>query len=143
MKMMQKKNKLKKKFNRLNNLNLKIKSIEKILETVDSNSFHGLWDVAQSKFYLNQGFLDEINRVAQRIHLKELGPFFYYGKSLKSGNILVFKMKDENSFPAAQLENNWEQIATPEAMQWENKYLWCFELNQRLELETGFDKCTF
>ncbi|KNZ59909.1 uncharacterized protein VP01_1645g7 [Puccinia sorghi] len=29
---------------------------------------------AQSEFYLNQGFLDEINRAAQRIHVEKLGP---------------------------------------------------------------------
>ncbi|KNZ62554.1 hypothetical protein VP01_12566g1, partial [Puccinia sorghi] len=69
-------------------------------------------------------------------------PVFYYGKSqsqtffpsktLPNNNspifivlteihhFLVLKVKDEDLFPAAKLEKNWEQIATPEAMQWKN-----------------------
>ena len=52
-------------------------------------------------------------------------------------------MKDEDLFPAAQLEKNWEEIATPQAMEWKNKYAMCFELTERIKLETGFDKFTF
>ncbi|KNZ50061.1 hypothetical protein VP01_4620g3 [Puccinia sorghi] len=92
-------------------------------------------------------------------------PFFYYGKSwsqtfflLKTvpnnsqtifmsmterRHFVVLKMKDENLFPVAQLERNWEQIATPEVIQGKNRYLRCFEFTQRLKLETGFDKYTF
>ncbi|KNZ59948.1 hypothetical protein VP01_1639g15 [Puccinia sorghi] len=64
---------------------------------------------------------------------------FYYGKSwsqklfpltnlpknnppifiglTESQHFVVLKMKDENVFLVAQLEKNWKQIATPEAMQ--------------------------
>ncbi|KNZ59877.1 hypothetical protein VP01_164g8 [Puccinia sorghi] len=92
-------------------------------------------------------------------------PIFYYGKSwsqafflsttlpnnnppifiglTESQHFLVLKMKDDNLFPAAPLESKWEQIATPEAMWWKNSYLRCFELTQRLKLETGFHKFTF
>ena len=52
-------------------------------------------------------------------------------------------MKDEDLFPAAQLEKNWEIIATPEAMQWKDKYRRCFDLTQMIKMQTGFDKCTF
>ena len=142
----------------------------------------------RSEFYLNQGFLDEVDRVARRIHVDESGPcdidhwmsmpttghlmaevynrpVFYYGKSwsqtffpsttIPNGNppffigltesrhFVALKMKDENLFPAAQLEKNWEQIATPEALRWKDRYKRCFELTQRIKLETGFDKCTF
>ena len=77
-------------------------------------------------------------------------PVFYYGKSwsqtffpsttlpnnnppifiglTESQDFVVLKMKDENLFPAAQLEKNWEIIATPEAMQWNDKYRRCFDL---------------
>ncbi|KNZ49373.1 hypothetical protein VP01_505g1 [Puccinia sorghi] len=140
----------------------------------------------QSEFYLNQGFLDEIDRVAQRIHVDELGPcdidhwmgmstpghfmaevynrsVFYYGKSwsqsffplttltnnnpaifiglTESRKFVVLNMKNENLFPGAQLEKKWGHIATP--MQWKNMSLKCFELTQRLILETSFDKCAF
>ncbi|KNZ53837.1 hypothetical protein VP01_3122g4 [Puccinia sorghi] len=47
-------------------------------------------------------------------------PVFYYGLT-ESWNLVVLKMKDENLFPAAQLEKNWEWIATPEAMNWKNR----------------------
>ncbi|KNZ58941.1 hypothetical protein VP01_1829g6 [Puccinia sorghi] len=40
---------------------------------------------------------------------------------MESRLCVVLKMKDENLFPAAQLEKNWEQIATPEAIQWKNR----------------------
>jgi len=142
----------------------------------------------QSKFYLDQGFLDEIDRVAWRIRFEDSGPcdidhwmsmpttghlmaevydrpVFYYGRSwsqtffplttppnnnppifiglTESRHFVVLKMKDEELFPAAQLEKNWEEIATPQAMEWKNKYAMCFELTQRIKLETGFDKFTF
>ncbi|KNZ47063.1 hypothetical protein VP01_6707g1 [Puccinia sorghi] len=158
--------------------------IDKISD-VEANGHYAFIDVqkeihknfkAQSEFYLNQGFLDEINRVAQRIHVEELGAcdidhcrmsmpmmghliswsqtFFPSTKLPKSNppsfiglkesqHFVVLKMMDENLFPAAQLEKNWEQIATLEAMQWKNRYLRCFELTQWLKLETGFDKFTF
>ncbi|KNZ48970.1 hypothetical protein VP01_528g1 [Puccinia sorghi] len=99
----------------------------------------------QSELYLNQGFLDEIKRVAQIIHVEELGPcdIYHWMRMPTMGlteiqNSVVLKMKGENLFPAAQLENNWEQIATPEAMQWKNRYMSCFELTQRLKLEILF-----
>ncbi|KNZ43711.1 hypothetical protein VP01_994g5 [Puccinia sorghi] len=43
----------------------------------------------------------------------------------ESPNFVVFKMKNENIFPAAQMEKNWEQIATPEVIQLKNRYLRC------------------
>ncbi|KNZ63372.1 hypothetical protein VP01_1153g4 [Puccinia sorghi] len=117
------------------------------------------------EFYLNEGFLYEIKRVAQRIvHLMAEVynmPVFYYVKYwsqafflstnlpnnnpifiglTESQNSVVLKIKDENLFPVAQLEKNWEQIATPEAMQCKSRYLSCFELTQRLKLETDFEK---
>ncbi|KNZ50517.1 uncharacterized protein VP01_4379g1 [Puccinia sorghi] len=61
----------------------------------------------------------------------------------ESRHFLVLKIKDENLFPEAQLDKDWEQIATPEAIQWKNRYLRCLKLAQRSELETGFDECTF
>ncbi|KNZ45459.1 uncharacterized protein VP01_808g3 [Puccinia sorghi] len=33
-------------------------------------------------------------------------------------HFMALKMKDQNLFPVSQLEKDWEQIATPEAMQW-------------------------
>ncbi|KNZ47701.1 hypothetical protein VP01_620g6 [Puccinia sorghi] len=36
----------------------------------------------------------------------------------ESQHFVVLKMKDDNLFPAAQLEHNWEKIAPPEAMHW-------------------------
>ncbi|KNZ44209.1 hypothetical protein VP01_940g4 [Puccinia sorghi] len=143
---------------------------------------------AQLEFYLNQGFVDEIEKVPQRIDIEKLGPcdiahwmsmpttgnlmsevynwpVFYYGKywsqtffpstTLPKNNppiflgltetwhFVVLKIKDEDLFPMAQFEKNWEWIATPEAIQWENRYLRCFDLTERLKMETGFDKCTF
>ncbi|KNZ49585.1 hypothetical protein VP01_4922g1 [Puccinia sorghi] len=61
----------------------------------------------------------------------------------ESWHFVVLKMIYEHLFPEAQLEKNWEQIATPEAVQWNNMYLRCFELTQILKLETVFDKFTF
>ncbi|KNZ48570.1 hypothetical protein VP01_5561g1, partial [Puccinia sorghi] len=58
-------------------------------------------------------------------------------------HFVALKMKYENLFTLAQLEKNWEHIATPESNQWKNRSLRCFELTERLELETVFDKCTF
>ncbi|KNZ63905.1 hypothetical protein VP01_1086g2 [Puccinia sorghi] len=40
-------------------------------------------------------------------------------------------------------EKNWQQIANPEAIWWKNRYLRCFNLTERLKMETVFDKCTF
>ncbi|KNZ51666.1 hypothetical protein VP01_386g10 [Puccinia sorghi] len=118
------------------------------METVDSKSFTGLWDMAQSEFYLNQGFLYEIDKVAERINFYKAGPCDIshwmsmptMGHLMEESKLLpinhpnnnppiflgltetphfvVLKMKDENSFPAAQLEKNWEHIATTEATQW-------------------------
>ncbi|KNZ56486.1 hypothetical protein VP01_2392g1 [Puccinia sorghi] len=82
----------------------------------------------------------QVDRVAQKIHVDKLGPCdIDHWMSMPTSPY----MKDDNLFPAAQLEKNWEKIATPEAMQWENRYLRCFELTQSLKLESGFDKCTF
>ena len=47
-------------------------------------------------------------------------------------------MKNESLFPDPQYEKNWEQIATPEALKWRDKYSRCFELTNHLKLETGF-----
>ncbi|KNZ59531.1 uncharacterized protein VP01_170g6 [Puccinia sorghi] len=102
----------------------------------------------QSELYLNQSFLNEIKRMSIPKRGKLMSevynrPVFYYGISWKifiglteSWHFMVLKMKDDNLFPVAQLEKNWEHIATPEAMKWKNRYLRCFELNQRLKLET-------
>ncbi|KNZ44638.1 hypothetical protein VP01_896g1 [Puccinia sorghi] len=74
--------------------------------------------------------------------LPKNNPLIFLGL-IETWYLVVLKMKDENLFPAAQLEKTWEHIATPEANQWKNRYLKCFEFTERIKLETGFDKFTF
>ena len=54
-----------------------------------------------------------------------------------SRHFVVLKMKNESLFPAPQYEKNREQIATPEALKWRDKYSRFFELTHHLKLETG------
>ncbi|KNZ43790.1 hypothetical protein VP01_9867g1, partial [Puccinia sorghi] len=104
---------------------------------------------AKSELYRNQGFLDEINRF--REYILTIGQSFtvvnlgvnHSSHGPPSQTTIQQSSKDENLFPAAKLEKNWEQMATPEAMQLKNRYWMCFELNQRLKFETSFYKCTF
>ncbi|KNZ47849.1 hypothetical protein VP01_609g12 [Puccinia sorghi] len=53
----------------------------------------------------------------------------------ESQHFIVLKMKDENLFPVAQLEKNWDQKRQCS----KNNCLRCFELTQRLKLKPGFD----
>ncbi|KNZ49283.1 hypothetical protein VP01_510g20 [Puccinia sorghi] len=39
-----------------------------------------------------------------------------------SQNFVALKMDDETLFPNPQYEKNWEQIASPEALKWKDKY---------------------
>ena len=60
-----------------------------------------------------------------------------------SRHFVALKMMDETLFPAPQYEKNWEQLATPEALKWRDKYARSFELTNQLKLETGFRGITF
>ena len=60
-----------------------------------------------------------------------------------SRHFVALKMMNESLFPAPQYEKKWEQIATPEALKWRDKYSRCFELTNHLKVETGFQGITF
>ncbi|KNZ55113.1 hypothetical protein VP01_2761g3 [Puccinia sorghi] len=55
-------------------------------------------------------------------NLSNKNPPIFIGLS-ESRNFVILKINDENLCPVAQLEKNWEQIATPEAMQWKNVFV--------------------
>ncbi|KNZ54676.1 hypothetical protein VP01_2887g5 [Puccinia sorghi] len=103
------------------------------MDTVDSKSLFGIWDVSCS---------DNTCGMIGNFTLPKTNPPIFVGLT-ESRHFVVLKMKNENLFPASQLEKKWEQIATPEAMNWKNSYLRCFELNRglnwRLFLINGID----
>ena len=45
-----------------------------------------------------------------------------------SWHFVALKMEDKKLYPAPQYEKNWEQLASPEALKWKEKYARCFQL---------------
>ncbi|KNZ48071.1 hypothetical protein VP01_592g12 [Puccinia sorghi] len=117
-----------------------VRNLHSNLDHNKSKSLRGLWDMVKMLSWISfQKSMTISMSMAQRIHVEKLGPCDIdhwmsmptmghlmaevYNSSnnppifiglTESQNFLVLKMKDENSFPTAQLEKNSEQIATPE-----------------------------